>query len=475
MTLNWIRCRPRLLPSLVALAAVVICFFQLGDHGVRLWDETRHGESAWQMLRRGDFINYYFDGLPDDWLAKPPLGVWLIALSYKLIGFNEWALRTPSALAGVGIVMLTYSLVRLYHDQITAALTCMILLLCRGIVGQHVSRTGDLDALFIVTAMAMIYLLQRHEKKGDALLLLLAGVCGGLCFFTKGFMMGLFLPGLGLYVLLRGRALTLLKNGAFWGALVIFLGFISGWYLAVKKLGTPFVNSRFGADSWDVMVNYDIFRRFTEKIEGDTSTPLYLLEALDIRFGPWLYLLIVSLPLLLWKRENTSAWWRAAWCRLKADHLTLLSVCMVVPTCMLFASSATKFNWYVAITTPFLSVLTLQLFQVSASRWPCLRWLFGVFTLVGIGGQLQYLLGPEESLSHQVLVQLPAVREAKHIYAERKPAYNTILTLKWRDRQAELASAEVMAKPREKISSKVARIAESDGGFSLLLMPAGDD
>jgi hypothetical protein len=85
------------------------------------------------------------------------------------------------------------------------------------------------------------------------------------------------------------------------------------------------------------------------------------------------------------------------------------------------------------------------------------------------------MLRPEESLSHQVMVQLPAVREAKHIYAERKPAYNTILTLKWRDRQAELASAEVLAKPREKISSKVARITEPDGGFSLLLTPASDD
>jgi len=441
-----------------------------------MWDETRHAEAAWQMLQRGDYIDYYFDDVRDDWLAKPPLGVWLIALAYRLLGFNEWALRTPSALAGVGIITLTYALVRLYRSATLAALVALVLMLCRGIVGHHMARSGDLDAVYVLTAMAMIYLFQLAEVRGKRWLLPLAGLCGGLCFMTKGFMMGIFLPGLGLYVLLSGQLVRLLKDWLFWLGTLIMGAAIGGWYLAVKRLGTPFANSQYGVDAWDVMVNYDIFRRYTEKLEGNNTTSWFVMEALDIRFGPWLYLLILLLLYLGWQhRSTTRQILSGIWNYLRADHLMLLSLCMVIPTCALFASSATKFNWYVAITIPFLAILTVVLADMAAKIDKRVWRLFALVTVIGVGGQLQYLFQPEHGLSHEVLQHSDEVMQARHIYAARQPLFNTRLALKWRGRQIELATDDVLLRPRTSVSPKIDRMDELSGGYSLLLKPAAVD
>jgi 4-amino-4-deoxy-L-arabinose transferase-like glycosyltransferase len=424
------------------------------------------------MLQRGEYVDYYFDDQRDDWLAKPPFGVWLIALSYRLLGFNEWALRTPSALAGVGIIVLTYLLVRLYRSAALAALVALVLMLCRGIVGHHVARSGDLDAVYVLTAMAMIYTLQLSEVRHRRWLLPIAGLFGGLCFMTKGFMMGIFLPGLGLYMMLSGQVLKLLKDWLFWVAVTIFGAAIGGWYLAVKKLGTPFASGQYGVDAWDVMVNYDIFRRYTEKLEGNNTTSWFVMEALDIRFGPWLYLLILVLLYLGWRLRPTL---RRMWAYLGSDHLMLLSTCMVIPTCVLFASSATKFNWYVAITIPFLAIMTLVLTDMAAKLDKRVWRLFGLVTVIGVIGQLQYLFQAENGLSHQLLLHIDKVKSAKQIYVERQPLFNTRLALKWRGRQIDTASEEVLQRPRIAVSPKIDRIDEADGGYSLMLKPAAAD
>ncbi|HCG73233.1 MAG TPA: phospholipid carrier-dependent glycosyltransferase, partial [Nitrospina sp.] len=50
-------------------------------------------------------------GVPD--FANPPLPLWLMALAYGIFGVSSFSAIFPSALFGVGIVLLTYRLA--YH------------------------------------------------------------------------------------------------------------------------------------------------------------------------------------------------------------------------------------------------------------------------------------------------------------------------------------------------------------------------
>src|SRR5215469_9176343 len=61
---------------------------------------------ARNMLTSGDWVIARLDGVP--YLEKSPLVYWLIAFSYKIFGFHDWAARIPVALAAVLLAWVTY-------------------------------------------------------------------------------------------------------------------------------------------------------------------------------------------------------------------------------------------------------------------------------------------------------------------------------------------------------------------------------
>jgi 4-amino-4-deoxy-L-arabinose transferase-like glycosyltransferase len=95
----------------IALVAGVVFFANLG--GPKLWDddEPRNAQCAREMYERGDPIEPTFNHEPRT--DKPALLYWLMMGSYSLFGVNEFAARFPSAVLGIGTVLLTYHLGRL--------------------------------------------------------------------------------------------------------------------------------------------------------------------------------------------------------------------------------------------------------------------------------------------------------------------------------------------------------------------------
>src|SRR5690606_9717613 len=76
-----------------------------------IWDEARLAINAYEMSQNGNLIVTYFDGAPDMWNTKPPLLIWIQALFIKMFGFNELAIRLPSAIAALFtcVVILIFS------------------------------------------------------------------------------------------------------------------------------------------------------------------------------------------------------------------------------------------------------------------------------------------------------------------------------------------------------------------------------
>jgi len=60
------------------------------------------------MFARGDFVTPYLNGVPR--FEKPILFYWTQAAAFTAFGDNEFAARLPSAIAGVGIVLVLYLL-----------------------------------------------------------------------------------------------------------------------------------------------------------------------------------------------------------------------------------------------------------------------------------------------------------------------------------------------------------------------------
>ena len=96
----------------LALFLIVLCvssflfFFRLGERPLRNPDEGRYAEIAKEMVERHDWVEPRLYGV--DYLKKPVLFYWLIALSFQCFGFTEWAARLVPAFFGVLGVLITF-------------------------------------------------------------------------------------------------------------------------------------------------------------------------------------------------------------------------------------------------------------------------------------------------------------------------------------------------------------------------------
>lgn len=89
--------------------------------------EARYGEIVRLMVETNDWIIPYFDyGVP--FLGKPPLFIWLSAISFKLFGINEFAARLPSLVCGIGTLALVWKLARFQMGKQQANISVLFLI-----------------------------------------------------------------------------------------------------------------------------------------------------------------------------------------------------------------------------------------------------------------------------------------------------------------------------------------------------------
>ena len=81
-------------------------FTALGSMGLTDRDEGRNAEAGREMFASGDLVTPTFNG--ELRVAKPVFVYWLMTLSYHVFGVNEFAARAPSALFGVGLILMHY-------------------------------------------------------------------------------------------------------------------------------------------------------------------------------------------------------------------------------------------------------------------------------------------------------------------------------------------------------------------------------
>lgn len=100
---------------LIAVLAFVLRVYKIGEYPIgTTWDEPALGYNAYSILKTGrdeygKFLPITFKSFGD---YKPGLFIYYILPSVAFFGLNKFAIRLPSALAGVGTVIAVYFLVK---------------------------------------------------------------------------------------------------------------------------------------------------------------------------------------------------------------------------------------------------------------------------------------------------------------------------------------------------------------------------
>ncbi len=180
---RWSRTDTALVVALIGIAATTR-FWHLGHPRATVFDETFFVGQGGAYLRGEQFID-----------PHPPLEQELIALSMRLFGTsNPWAWRLPNAIAGTGLVGITYALARRMFESRSAGVLAASFVLLDGVFLVD-SRVAVPEIIYITLAALSYFVLFRFTQTPNPYdgrrTLLMLGITLGLCLGGK-----LLLPGI---------------------------------------------------------------------------------------------------------------------------------------------------------------------------------------------------------------------------------------------------------------------------------------
>ncbi|MCI5082801.1 MAG: glycosyltransferase family 39 protein [Saprospiraceae bacterium] len=312
----------------------LICYFPLFLHldmpPIKVWDESLFAMRAYYMTEEGAFLENFqsFPGQADYENLKPPLGTLIQALFFRLFGVSELSLRLLSSLAAIATFGLLLYISRKVSGHIWPGLIATLCLLCStGYISPHMVRTGDQDVLTSLLMLSQMWLLFRFHESERSKYLYLFSFVALLTFLVKSVFALFWFPAFAIFLLLAGspnRVFSLFKRSAFWGAALLLLGGIVGYYWTMNALYPGF---------WGHVLD-SVLGRYVKVIDQHQHPfGFYFQHFWQSRFFPWAWLLLVA-PLLHFRYER----------RVQQLHL-LLWLCLLSHF-LIISSSATKLIWY---------------------------------------------------------------------------------------------------------------------------------
>lgn len=194
--------------ALCLSAFALYCFAALLDPFLNLWDEAFHAVVAQNCLDAPFMPRLHPQHVFDDyiygnwcssyvWLHKQPLFLWLICISFQLLGVSTFSLRFPSIMMGCLMALMTYRMAKLlvnskfaYYAALSSVCSWFLFSLIRG------AETCDHnDVCFFCCVCASCWAFTEyifHERR--FVWALAAGFFSGAAILTK------WLPGLLVYL-----------------------------------------------------------------------------------------------------------------------------------------------------------------------------------------------------------------------------------------------------------------------------------
>jgi 4-amino-4-deoxy-L-arabinose transferase-like glycosyltransferase len=292
------------------------------------------------MNRTGLSVVTTFDGRPDLWNVKPPLAIWLMALSVRLFGASEWALRLPTLLAAVGTVALTLAFAwRLTRSRFAALASALLLAFSFGFYGYHAAWSADYDALlcFFVTAYLLGLFEVLHRARPAAAAVLGCGFAVAFACLTKD--VAGVLPGIGVaaYVLVRKRVVRLFRTPWYGVGLLLAASLVVGYYVVRTQASPGYLPA---------VLEADLGGRYMNITDGHERSFFYYFETFPEMFGlaPVVFVLLAA-PFLRWPKTRAAAF------------LTY-GACVCAGLLLVLSLSRTKHSWYALSLYPVLAIMT---------------------------------------------------------------------------------------------------------------------
>ncbi|MDI1234942.1 MAG: glycosyltransferase family 39 protein [bacterium] len=346
------------------LYSILTQFYHLGKLPIVQWDESRLAVNAAEMAQSHNYFVTTFEQQPDLYNTKPPLMIWLQVLAIQCFGLNEWAIRLPSALAGLLTIWLVGVII--YRQTKSILATCfgmLMLTTCDGLIQLHGSITGDYDSLLVFFLVAALFQCLLYLDNGNRKNLMSFIVFVALSLLTKSAAAVLFFP---VYMFCFFYIQGIKKMPVlFVSILIALIPFFVFVYLR-ESASNGYLKA---------MWANDFGGRFANGKDGHEGPWYYYIQHLfGFRFNWFIWCLV---PAILWGFFK--------------QNKTIITYSMVLFIYLFFISIAqTKLEWYDIPLLPLISiVIALTFFDIlSNHKSRFLQWSIYLIIAVGLSHSL---------------------------------------------------------------------------------------
>jgi 4-amino-4-deoxy-L-arabinose transferase-like glycosyltransferase len=323
------------------------------------------------MLDSGNWIATTTNGRLDYYNAKPPLNIWLVALSFKAFGRNLVALRLVSAASAWLTVLILMIWARRSFGALISLAAGVVLSTNFGFIYVHAGRSANTDApLTLLTLLVVVALSTARVEPSRFLWLgpLLAAV-----FLLKG-MAVLMVLSIVVLVWLARRCFQVGPTQVV-VASVLFLGPIGAWAALRSRV-----------DGWTFLTRVfrdDLLGHTLQALEGHGHGPLFYLDVLQKQEYGWM--IAASAALLF----SPVPWSRCRYLltriRDASDPALIVGIWAVV-TFLIPSLMSTKLPWYLNPFYPAFALATAWALSRgwSASKHPGRRVLVGALAALAL-------------------------------------------------------------------------------------------
>ncbi|HWF34780.1 MAG TPA: glycosyltransferase family 39 protein [Solirubrobacteraceae bacterium] len=350
-------------PELIGVLAVagVLNLWGLSING---WANTYYAAAVRSMSTNWhDFLFASMDKSGLMTVDKPPLALWVQALSARIFGYHPVSVLVPEALMGVLAVGLLYDLVRRRFGRVAGFVAGLALATTP--ITVAISRHNNPDALLVLLCVAGLWFFVRALEDGRTRWLVLTGLCVGLAFETKMLVALAVVPGIALawfWIAPRGR-LAATRQLLAGGATMLVAGL--AWPVLVTltpAADRPWISGTSDNSIWSLIFGYNGVGRLTGQtggpgaigggaMFGSSTGPLRLLNSAMGDQAGWLlgFAIVSGVALLvssrLRRRDPNTGW------------LIAVGGAFAVTTVVFSFASGIFHPYYVSMLAPFTAAL----------------------------------------------------------------------------------------------------------------------
>jgi 4-amino-4-deoxy-L-arabinose transferase-like glycosyltransferase len=399
--------------GLLMVMAMLVLFAKLHQGDLGGYDDAVYAHEGRQMLVSGDWWSVRLNGRLD--FDKPPMFVWLEALSMWVLGATDFAARFPAALLGLGSLLLVYLLTRELTTGYWIPIWATMVLLSTHAYMRFAMRAMT-DVPFTFFFLMVLYFYLRGLRRPQYFLYCGLALAAGI--LTRSFL-GLIPLGILVGHLLFTRQLAILRSKSFLAGVSLGIFVPLCWFASQVSLHGPeflFRHFSFTVENFPLTQGKSSFRF----LAGMLMYPRLVFEA----YWPWLPLMLWGLVLQIRRvqkdRDST------------AMFLVLWIVAVVAPL------SVAEFKWlrYILPVFPAFAILVALSIDplVGARRAAILKAVYAMLglTMAAMWINPKYRHRPEELRRLAPIAEAATAAEQPILlYTRRSPRDAHLFQLIW--------------------------------------------